>query len=175
LLSPPGIFAADQQCGDLNNSGGAPLSSDALLLLKYAVGQPVSVSCPAPPAAAVKTSARNQFLTINTTDTTVATLDVTYPAAGNAVVMFEAEVKSADINQFVLCSLLEGATQLDVFDFDPGDNDTRFDLQQSHHSTIPVTEGPHTYHLVCLTKPSDSAAVDTYDAKLVVTYFPGSL
>src|SRR6187399_352371 len=46
LLSASGAFAQSDVCGDLDGSGSV-VATDALRLLRFAVGQDVQIACPA--------------------------------------------------------------------------------------------------------------------------------
>ncbi len=70
--------AQAQQCGDVDYNGDVT-ASDALVVLKYAVGQPVAMYC----CACVTTTSTSTSTTTTTTSTTTTTVPAK-PACGQA-------------------------------------------------------------------------------------------
>jgi hypothetical protein len=112
--------------------------------------------------------------TITITADTKATASVTFPSGGFAVVMSQAQFNrgALSITNYLAVELREGATSLDSWRWDPGDNDGIEDARQSQVSVVPVTSGTHTFDLVIAT---DADTVSYAKANLVVMFFPTSL
>lgn len=108
--------------------------------------------------------------------TTLATLNVTAPAEGNAVVIFETELNANATSQYLLCYVLRDANILNAFVLDPGDLDAPipyYDLKQSHHEVTTLPAGAHTFEVQC--NLGGGPDVNTYGSKIVVLSVPGGL
>ncbi len=123
----------------------------------------------------VGASLRGGSIGLTTTQATLGTASVTFPAAGRAVVVSQAEFSASAANQYLSCNLLQDGTNVRQWDWDPGDVDTPstwYDLTENHHTMLSVTGGAHTYALTCAT---NTGVASSFYGEVIVMYFPDAI
>jgi hypothetical protein len=123
----------------------------------------------------VKSSTRASLISVpNGAKTTLATLDVTFPADGQGLVFTQCEWSNATAGNYVNCDLNEtaGGVQTGIvnFDWEPGDVDGLYDQMQTYTWHKAVTAGgPKTYKLACNTSVGTAS---TFYCQAIVQFFP---
>jgi hypothetical protein len=115
--------------------------------------------------------------TLSGTDTQVAQVTVTAPAAGFMTLAFQSTFNANSTGTWIEPVIKEGATVLSPGNqfFDPGDVDTKFDQLQLGEITIPVTAGPHTYAFSMRERSNSSNFAEFINVRLRASYVPTSL
>lgn len=107
--------------------------------------------------------------------TSLAQLVIEAPADGKVDLLFETVLRAVDVNQYIECTISDNMAYAGYFLMDPGDEDAPivwFDLSQTHHEVLSVTQGTHTFEVSC---GVNSGSVDTFGSKLVASYFGAGL
>jgi hypothetical protein len=108
-------------------------------------------------------------------DDVVATVGFTPPAAGYLSVTAPANFNLALAGPtHLLIELREGATVLDSWRWDPGDNDGVLDAAQSHASMITTSAGARTLSLA-IVAVGGTGTITYGEAQLIVQYFPSTM
>jgi hypothetical protein len=140
---------------------------------------PVGGACQAQfrsPASAVAASVPAGIVVISGPYASVASLAVTAPDSGTAVLTFETEMEAFSPNQQITCFLTDNAALVASFEMDTGDVDSPiplYDLRQTHTVTAATSQGAHLYDVSC-SIPS-GPDVNTFGARLVAAFFGATM
>lgn len=136
-----------------------------------------AVECVSVGAGAATARARSTVVVSDTEDTEIASIDVTFPADGQAIVIGEASFSARDAaNGWLDCDLVEdGGADSTAFYWDAGDDDGWFDLTQQKVWVKPVSAGPHTYVLRCRQRNSGGSPAQATFRDVSVVFVPGSI
>jgi hypothetical protein len=131
--------------------------------------------CSADAKAAVKASTAVSG-TVDTTPATEGSITVSFPSDGFALISSEATFESTSLAPpgQINASIREGATTVQSWKWDSGDDDGNVDAHESFSGVTSVASGSHTYDLQLQTVGALSTA--SYEnLRIVVMFFPTSL
>lgn len=111
-------------------------------------------------------------ITFNTTYVTLASLTVTFPSDGFAVIAGNATFHNASAATWLNGKFLEDGTQVQFWYWEPGDLDNTIDMTQTKFLYKAVTAGTKTYTLQA---SANTGSVSAYYRQLVVMFFPSQL
>ena len=114
--------------------------------------------------------------TVDTTAATEGSLTVSFPSDGFALISSEATFEPTSLTPpgQINASIMEGATTVQSWKWDSGDDDGNTDAHESFSGVTSVTSGSHTYELRLQTVGSLSTA--SYEnLRIVVMFFPTGL
>jgi hypothetical protein len=114
--------------------------------------------------------------TVDTTAATEGSITVSFPRDGFALISAEAtfEPTSLAAPDQINASIMEGATTVQSWHWDSGDDDNNIDAHESFSEVAAVTSGSHTYDLQLQTVGALSTA--SYEnLRIVVMFFPTGL
>jgi hypothetical protein len=113
---------------------------------------------------------------VTTTSATEGSITVSFPGDGFAVISSEATFEPSSVAPpgQINASIVEGATTVQSWTWDSGDDDGNVDAHESFSGVTSVTSGSHTYHLQLQTVGALSTA-DYANLRIVVMFFPTSL
>lgn len=140
---------------------------------------PVGGACQAQfrtPASAVAASVPAGIVVVSGPYASIASLAVTAPESGTAVLTFETEMEAFAPNQQVTCFVTDNAALVTSFEMDTGDVDSPiplYDLRQTHTITTAASQGAHLYDVSCSIPAGPD--VNTYGARLIATFFGASM
>jgi hypothetical protein len=114
--------------------------------------------------------------TVTTSLATAGSITVSFPSDGFALISSEATFEPTSLTPpgQINASIVDGATSVQSWTWDSGDDDGNVDSHQSFSGVTSVTSGSHTYDLRLQTVGALSTA-DYANLRIVVMFFPTSL